>query len=130
MFLTVFTFIAAAFILCSVKHADLAVDLIKRQMQTKDPTIRLCAIIRFHVLWRNRYHCWLKMEEGAHLVFKVDFVSGHNFSRKLRKNVVVHYFRSHRQESILLFHRHQLVNLKRPSSIHRGCRILKLKCKN
>lgn len=28
---------------------------------------------RFYALWRNRFHVWLKMEEGAQSVFKVRF---------------------------------------------------------
>jgi len=28
-------------------------------------------VIRFYALWRNRYHVWLKMEDGAQAVFRV-----------------------------------------------------------
>uniref|UniRef100_A0A914WE92 Protein unc-80 homolog n=1 Tax=Plectus sambesii TaxID=2011161 RepID=A0A914WE92_9BILA len=62
---------AALFIIASVKQPEYAVDIIKRELMVDDATRRTCAIIRFYALWRNRFHCWLKMEDGAQMIFKV-----------------------------------------------------------
>src|SRR4051812_17708623 len=45
--------------------------MMKTQLSHKDPSVRICAVNRFYTLWRHRYHCWLKLEDGAHLSFKV-----------------------------------------------------------
>ncbi|KAK0415429.1 hypothetical protein QR680_011941 [Steinernema hermaphroditum] len=62
---------ASLFIICAVRCMDDSVGLMKREMSHTNATKRSSAIRRFHALWRNRYHVWLKMEDGAQLIFKV-----------------------------------------------------------
>ncbi|KAI6188392.1 Protein unc-80 [Aphelenchoides besseyi] len=62
---------AAMFICCSVKCADDCINTIKRDLSHNDASVRSAAIRRFYALWRNRFHVWLKMEDGAQLIFKV-----------------------------------------------------------
>ncbi|TKR76778.1 hypothetical protein L596_017869 [Steinernema carpocapsae] len=62
---------ASLFIICAVRCMDDTISLMKREMSHTNATKRSSAIRRFYALWRNRYHVWLKMEDGAQLVFKV-----------------------------------------------------------
>ncbi|XP_042902932.1 protein unc-80 homolog [Parasteatoda tepidariorum] len=62
---------AVAFILASVKAPEFATQLLKNELKHDDPTHRVNAILKFQVLWRNRYQCWPRMEDGAHITFKV-----------------------------------------------------------
>uniref|UniRef100_A0A7E4W3C8 UNC80 domain-containing protein n=1 Tax=Panagrellus redivivus TaxID=6233 RepID=A0A7E4W3C8_PANRE len=62
---------ASMFICCSVRCSDEAIKTIKESLASPDTTTRTSAIRRFFALWRNRFHVWLKMEDGAQLVFKV-----------------------------------------------------------
>jgi hypothetical protein len=64
-------FSAAMFIVASVKQPDEAVGIMRRELKDPDATHRSSAILRFYALWKNRYHCWLKMEDGAQTSFKV-----------------------------------------------------------
>ncbi|GMT17332.1 hypothetical protein PFISCL1PPCAC_8629, partial [Pristionchus fissidentatus] len=50
---------------------DEALGVARAALESKSPTERSSAILRFHALWRNRYHVWLKMEDGAQAIFKV-----------------------------------------------------------
>ncbi|CAJ0941559.1 unnamed protein product, partial [Mesorhabditis belari] len=62
---------ASMFIVASVKRSDDAVTVIRAAIDSTDPTERAGAVQRFYALWRNRFHVWLKMEDGAQTVFKV-----------------------------------------------------------
>ncbi|CAJ0578771.1 unnamed protein product, partial [Mesorhabditis spiculigera] len=62
---------ASMFIVASVRRPDDAVAIIKAAIDSENPTERTGAVQRFYALWRNRFHVWLKMEEGAQTVFKV-----------------------------------------------------------
>lgn len=62
---------ASIFILCAVKVPHQVADLMQHNLSHPDPTIRINAILRFQVLWKLRYQVWPRMEEGAHLLFKV-----------------------------------------------------------
>ncbi|KFM72573.1 Protein unc-80-like protein, partial [Stegodyphus mimosarum] len=62
---------AVSFILASVKAPDYASKLLLQEFQHDEPTRRVNAILKFQVLWRNRYQCWPRMEDGAHITFKV-----------------------------------------------------------
>lgn len=62
---------AALFIVASVKESAQAVAIIRKELESLEPGDRIQAVERFYALWRNRYHCWVKMEDGAHVVFKV-----------------------------------------------------------
>ncbi|KAG8225919.1 hypothetical protein J437_LFUL005955 [Ladona fulva] len=62
---------AALFILGAVRAPVQATHLIHGALQVTDPASRINAILRFQVLWKLRYQVWPRMEEGAHLTFKV-----------------------------------------------------------
>ncbi|KAH7731934.1 protein unc-80 [Aphelenchoides avenae] len=62
---------ASMFITCAVKCPEESVDVIKADMTHSEATRRTEAVNRFLALWRNRFHVWLKMEDGAQLSFKV-----------------------------------------------------------
>ncbi|XP_041761318.1 protein unc-80 homolog isoform X1 [Anopheles merus] len=62
---------AALFILASVKAPNTATDIMQRSLKNKCPNTRIQAILRYQVLWKNRFQVWPRMEEGAHLSFKV-----------------------------------------------------------
>ncbi|CAG9539348.1 unnamed protein product, partial [Cercopithifilaria johnstoni] len=62
---------ASLFIISSVRNPEGTVNVIRNSLLSDDPNIRTEGLRRFHALWRNRFHVWLKMEDGAQLVFKV-----------------------------------------------------------
>lgn len=62
---------AAFFILSSVKAPTHASEIMQRALKHKDPNIRIGAILRYQVLWKCRFQVWPRMEEGAHLSFKI-----------------------------------------------------------
>ncbi|XP_071444564.1 protein unc-80 homolog isoform X1 [Hetaerina americana] len=62
---------AALFILGAVRAPVQATHLIHGALQDTEPAGRINAILRFQVLWKLRYQVWPRMEEGAHLTFKV-----------------------------------------------------------
>ncbi len=43
----------------------------QRALKHKDPDVRIGAILRYQVLWKCRFQVWPRMEEGAHVSFKV-----------------------------------------------------------
>lgn len=43
----------------------------QRALKHRDPDIRIQAILRYQVLWKNRFQVWPRMEESAHVSFKV-----------------------------------------------------------
>ncbi|XP_021940294.1 protein unc-80 homolog isoform X4 [Zootermopsis nevadensis] len=62
---------ASLFILAAVRAPNQATDTIHHGLHHQDPAARINAILRFQVLWKLRYQVWPRMEEGAHLTFKV-----------------------------------------------------------
>lgn len=66
-------FAACMFIVAAVKRPDVCTGIMKSELSNPNANSRSGAIARFYALWRSRYHCWLKMEEGAHVHFKVKF---------------------------------------------------------
>ncbi|KAG8197196.1 hypothetical protein JTE90_011351 [Oedothorax gibbosus] len=62
---------AVSFILASVKAPEFATQLLARELKHDEPGRRVNAILKFQVLWKNRYQCWPRMEDGAHITFKV-----------------------------------------------------------
>lgn len=43
----------------------------QRALKHKDPDVRIGAILRYQVLWKCRFQVWPRMEDGAHVSFKV-----------------------------------------------------------
>ncbi|XP_055382818.1 protein unc-80 homolog isoform X2 [Condylostylus longicornis] len=62
---------ASFFIIGSIKAPTFASDIMQRSLKNKDPNIRIGAILRYQVLWKSRFQVWPRMEEGAHISFKV-----------------------------------------------------------
>ncbi|KAL0270475.1 UNVERIFIED_CONTAM: hypothetical protein PYX00_007876 [Menopon gallinae] len=62
---------ASLFILCSVRAPNHVSDVMHHALSHQDTSIRINAILRFQVLWKLRYQVWPRMEEGAHVTFKV-----------------------------------------------------------
>ncbi|KRZ74076.1 Protein unc-80 -like protein, partial [Trichinella papuae] len=62
---------ATSFIACSVKFPALSANILNSSLHHSDPAQRLAAVLRFYVLWKNRYHAWLMMEDKAQALFKV-----------------------------------------------------------
>ncbi|VDM36879.1 unnamed protein product [Toxocara canis] len=62
---------ASLFIVTAVRCPEATVAVMRKELSSADASIRTAGIRRFHALWRNRFHVWLKMEDGAQLNFKV-----------------------------------------------------------
>ncbi|XP_071635615.1 protein unc-80 homolog isoform X3 [Temnothorax longispinosus] len=62
---------AALFIVSAVRAPNQASDLMHKGLQHNNTSVRINAILRFQVLWKLRYQVWPRMEEAAHLTFKV-----------------------------------------------------------
>lgn len=62
---------AALYIIASVRAPNFASEIMQRALKHKDPDIRIQAILRYQVLWKNRFQVWPRMEDGAHVSFKV-----------------------------------------------------------
>ncbi|XP_020299995.1 protein unc-80 homolog isoform X4 [Pseudomyrmex gracilis] len=62
---------AALFIISAVRAPNQASDLMHKSLQHSNTSVRINAILRFQVLWKLRYQVWPRMEEAAHLTFKV-----------------------------------------------------------
>lgn len=62
---------ASMFICCSVRCSEDCINTIKENLSSPNANTRAQAVRRFFALWRNRFHVWMKMEDGAQMVFKV-----------------------------------------------------------
>ncbi|GLG97294.1 Protein unc-80 homolog [Gryllus bimaculatus] len=62
---------ASLFILGAVRAPNQATDIMQHGLHHQTPAMRINAILRFQVLWKLRYQVWPRMEEGAHMTFKV-----------------------------------------------------------
>ncbi|XP_015837449.1 protein unc-80 homolog isoform X10 [Tribolium castaneum] len=62
---------ASLFILAAVKAPQQVSEIMQHGLSHPDPAVRINAILRFQVLWKMRYQVWPRMEENAHILFKV-----------------------------------------------------------
>ncbi|RZF41260.1 hypothetical protein LSTR_LSTR010488, partial [Laodelphax striatellus] len=62
---------AALFIVGAVRAPAQATDIMQHALHHQEPAQRINAILRFQVLWKQRYQVWTRMEEGAQVTFKV-----------------------------------------------------------
>ncbi|XP_034937651.1 protein unc-80 homolog isoform X5 [Chelonus insularis] len=62
---------ASLFIIAAVRAPNQASELMHQGLQHSNPSHRINAILKFQVLWKLRYQVWPRMEEPAHLTFKV-----------------------------------------------------------
>lgn len=62
---------AAVFVLGSVRASSCTTEIMTKALKHKDPNVRIGAILRYQVLWKSRFQVWPRMEEAAHVAFKV-----------------------------------------------------------
>ncbi|XP_043466068.1 protein unc-80 homolog isoform X3 [Leptopilina heterotoma] len=62
---------ASVFIVAAVRAPNQASELMHQGLQHNNTSIRINSILRFQVLWKLRYQVWPRMEEAAHVTFKV-----------------------------------------------------------
>ncbi|KAJ1363609.1 Unc-80p [Parelaphostrongylus tenuis] len=62
---------ASMFVVACVRRPEESLKVMRKAMESSNATDRTEAIQRFYALWRNRFHVWLKMEDGAQTSFKV-----------------------------------------------------------
>lgn len=62
---------ASVFIVAAVRAPNQATELMHQGLQHNNTSIRINSILRFQVLWKLRYQVWPRMEEAAHVTFKV-----------------------------------------------------------
>uniref|UniRef100_A0AC35TVB0 UNC80 domain-containing protein n=1 Tax=Rhabditophanes sp. KR3021 TaxID=114890 RepID=A0AC35TVB0_9BILA len=62
---------SALFILCAIKVPTEVINIMTNDFNSSLVETRIEAIQKFYVLWRNRFHIWQKMEDGAQAMFKV-----------------------------------------------------------
>ncbi|XP_025208646.1 protein unc-80 homolog isoform X2 [Melanaphis sacchari] len=59
------------FIIAAFKAPQKCIELISSSLTNKDSIVRANAILKFHILWKNRFQPWPRMEEGAHNSFRI-----------------------------------------------------------
>lgn len=62
---------ASLFIVASVRAPNQAISIMQEGLQNEEASVRIESILRFQVLWKFRYQVWPRMEEAAHVTFKV-----------------------------------------------------------
>ncbi|XP_044586539.1 protein unc-80 homolog [Cotesia glomerata] len=62
---------ASLFIIAAVRASNQASELMHHGLQHSSIAFRINAILKFQVLWKLRYQVWPRMEEAAHVTFKV-----------------------------------------------------------
>ncbi|XP_046830154.1 protein unc-80 homolog isoform X11 [Vespa crabro] len=62
---------ASLFIVAAVRAPNQASEIMNNGLQHSNSSVRINAILRFQVLWKLRYQVWPRMEEAAHMTFKV-----------------------------------------------------------
>ena len=62
---------ASLFIVAAVRAPTHVTDIMHRGLTHKSTAVRISSILRFQVLWKFRYQVWPRMEEAAHVTFKV-----------------------------------------------------------
>ncbi|XP_044582762.1 protein unc-80 homolog isoform X13 [Cotesia glomerata] len=62
---------ASLFIIAAVRAPNQASELMHHGLQHSSVAFRINAILKFQVLWKLRYQVWPRMEEAAHVTFKV-----------------------------------------------------------
>lgn len=68
-------FLATIVILTAARAGHLVDALFHSEMDNPSALIRYNAIIKFQTLWRFRYQFWIRLEEGAHSMMKVNILS-------------------------------------------------------
>lgn len=62
---------ASMFIAATVRAPTHASEILHQGLHHEKADVRINAILKFQVLWRFRYQVWQRMEEAAHITFKV-----------------------------------------------------------
>ena len=64
--------LATIVILAAARAGQLVDALFHTEMENSSALIRYNAIVKFQTLWRFRYQFWIRLEEGAHSMMKVN----------------------------------------------------------
>lgn len=62
---------AALFIIGAVRAPVQATEIMHKCLEHEITEVRINAILRFQILWKMRFQVWVRMEENAHMTFKV-----------------------------------------------------------
>ena len=95
-------------ILTAARASHLVDALFHREMEHSSALIRYNAILKFQTLWRFRYQFWIRLEEGAHSMMKVNLRQKTN--RKFTIYTIFH-IRFFRRVLNLFYHRLHLALL-------------------
>lgn len=62
---------AVSMIICALKIPEKINELLDQELNHENVHRKLEAINKFYIIWKARYQCWPRLEEGAHLYLKV-----------------------------------------------------------
>lgn len=63
---------AATFIIiASIRVPNPVAELLQQNLNHQDPAVRISSLLRYQILWSQRYLAVNRMEEGAHLTLRV-----------------------------------------------------------
>ena len=114
-------FLATIVILAAARAGHLVDALFHTEMENSSALVRYNAILKFQTLWRFRYQFWIRLEEGAHSMMKVNF--------QTRKFATLFYLiRFFHQVLNSFYHHLHSVWLIFKQLIHRGCHMQKHLC--
>lgn len=65
-------FLATIILLTAARAAHLIDPFIHKEMTHPSTLIRYNSILRFMIIWRFRSHFWIRLEENAHSMMKVE----------------------------------------------------------
>jgi hypothetical protein len=78
-----FHFVLATIVILTAARAGHLIDaLFHKEMENSSALVRYNSILKFQTLWRFRYQFWIRLEEGAHSMMKVDFKKQRIYKRK------------------------------------------------
>jgi hypothetical protein len=79
-----FHFVLATIVILTAARAGHLIDaLFHKEMENSSALVRYNSILKFQTLWRFRYQFWIRLEEGAHSMMKVDFKKQRIYKRKM-----------------------------------------------
>jgi hypothetical protein len=94
--------LATLVILAAARAGHLVDNLLRTEMENSSALIRYHAILRFQILWRFRYQFWIRLEEGAHSMMKVNLL----IAKKKRLKEFIKYRFFHRVLNSFFHHQH------------------------
>lgn len=91
--------LATLVILAAARAGHLVDKLFHTEMENSSALIRYNAILRFRILWRFRYQFWIRLEENAHSMMKVNLPIS-------KKSETIHHYRFFHRVLNSFFHHH------------------------